>query len=88
VRRHLEAATMLIPDPRVAEVVALMTDLPEGGDSLDMVELIVELEDEFGEDTVRRAHLFIEASAARRSKPATGSSPGGDDPLWDRDLDG
>jgi hypothetical protein len=62
-------------------------------DSLDTIELIVELEEEFGKDTVRWALRYVEAlverpEVVRRLKPGMGPEPGGPDPLWDRDLDG
>lgn len=96
----------MIPDQRVAEVVSLLTGLPvesltghitsslpalQPTDSLDTIELIMELEEEFDEDTIRWALRYIKALAARsddarRSKP--GPRPGDPDPLWDRDLDG
>jgi hypothetical protein len=62
-------------------------------DSLDTIELIVELEAEFDEDTIRWALRDIQALAerpdvARRSKPGMGPEPEVPDPLWDRDLDG
>ena len=98
----------MIPDKRVAEVVSRLTGVPvdnltgyipsplpvlESADSLDTIELIMELEEEFDEETIRRALRFMEALAARsdvarRSKPGTGPRPEGPDPLWDRDLDG
>jgi hypothetical protein len=98
----------MIPDKRVAEVVSLLTGVPvdrlmgyipsplpalDSADSLDTIELIVELEEEFDEDTIRWALRYIEALAersesARRSKPGMGPEPEAADPLWDRDLDG
>jgi hypothetical protein len=98
----------VIPDKRVAEafnrlmgipVDRLTGDIPphsgilRSADSLDTIELIMELEEEVGEkfdeDTMRWAMCYIEAIAARpdddrRSKPG----PEAPDPLWDRDLDG
>jgi hypothetical protein len=98
----------MIPDKRVAEVVSRLTGVPvdqltastpspwpvlESADSLDTIELILELEEEFDEETIRWALRFLEALAerhdvARRSKPRTGPGPEGPDPLWDRVLDG
>lgn len=74
---------MLIPDERVAEVVARLTDLPEA-DMLDMVELVQELEDEFGRETVTLAARFVEASRKHPSRKTSTQS----DAMWDRDLDG
>ncbi len=96
----------MIPDKRVAEVVSLLTGLPVDQltgpspstlpslpttDSLDTIELVMELEEEFDEETIRWALRYIEALSARldddrRSKP--GPRSGDPDPLWDRDLDG
>ena len=59
---------MLIPDPRVAEVVRLLTELRRDLDSLDTAEVMMELEDEFGIETVRMAFRFIEASQQARDK--------------------
>jgi acyl carrier protein len=98
----------MIPDKRVAEVVSRLTGVPvdcltghiisllpdlNSADSLDRIELIMELEEEFGKEVVRWALRFMEALAQRhdvahRSKPRTGPGPEGPDPLWDRDLDG
>jgi hypothetical protein len=61
-------ATMIIPDPRVAEVVRLLTDLPTGLDSFDTAEMMMELEDEFGIEAVRLAFRFIEASREAQGK--------------------
>ena len=61
-------------------------------DSLDKIELIVELEEEFDKETIRWALRYIEAltdrsflteQAKNRSTPRL-EVP---DPLWDRDLD-
>jgi hypothetical protein len=96
----------MIPDKRIAEVVSRRMGVPvdrltdyfpsplpvlRPTDSLDTIELFMELEEEFDEDTIRWALRFMEALAARsddarRSKPGTG--PEAPDPLWDRDLDG
>jgi hypothetical protein len=61
-------ATMIIPDPRVAEVVRLLTDLPRGLDSFDTAEMMMELEDEFGIEAVRLAFRFIAASREAQGK--------------------
>ena len=98
----------MIADKRVAEVVSRLTGAPvdrlmgyipsplpvlESADSLDTIELMMELEEEFDEETIRWALRFMEALAARsdvarRSKPGMGPGPAVPDPLWDRDLDG
>ena len=98
----------MIPDKRVAEVVSRLTEVPEdqltgsipspwpilnSADSLDTIESIMGLEEEFDEETIRWALRFMEALAARsgvarRSKPGMGPGPAVPDPLWDRDLDG
>ncbi len=59
---------MLIPDKRVAKVVGIMTDMPGDFDSLDTVEFVLELEEEFGVETVRLATRFIEASRTQLSR--------------------
>jgi hypothetical protein len=58
---------------------------PRNADSLDTLEMIIELEDEYGAEAVRWAAFFLEAREI-----AAGSRPpaGGGDPMWDRDLDG
>jgi hypothetical protein len=65
----------LIPDERVAEVVRILTALPRGLDFLDAVELMAELEDEYGRETVRLALRFVEAMSqgdAARGKEGFG----------------
>jgi hypothetical protein len=62
--------------------------MPGGADSLDAVELVMELEEEFGIETVRLAARFIEASRTHRSKGKLTSSSIEADPLWDREFDG
>ena len=59
----------LIPDERVAEVVRILTTLPPGLDSLDTVELIMDLEEEFGTETVRLAVRFTEAISVEPDPP-------------------
>jgi hypothetical protein len=78
---------MLIPDERVAEVVAHLTDMPKGLDSLDTVESAMELEAEFGVETVRLAVLYIEASRACQSKQPLASCSSEAHLLWDREFD-
>jgi Flp pilus assembly protein TadD len=53
---------MSVPSERVAEVVARLKDVPKRADSLDRVEMIMELEDEFGNEAVALAVAFIKAS--------------------------
>lgn len=100
----------MIPDKRIAEapgrLMGVSVDRLTGdlfppstvsvsADSLDTIELIMELEEEVGEkfdeETTRWVIRYIEVLAARsnqdrRSKPGPGL--GDPDPLWDRDLDG
>lgn len=100
----------MIPDKRVAEALGRLMGVPvdhltgdayppsavcESADSLDTIELIMELEEEVGEEfdeeTRRWVMRSIEAIAARRddarwSRPGPGH--GDPNPLWDRDLDG
>ena len=98
----------MIPDKRVAEVVSRLTGVPvdrlmgsipsplpvlDSADSLDTIDLMMELEEEFDEETIRWALRFLEAldarfDGARRPKPRSGPGPEVPDPLWDRDLDG
>jgi acyl carrier protein len=61
--------TPLIPDERVAEVVRILTTLPHGSDSLDIVELMMDLEEEFGAETVKLAVRFTEAMSAEADPP-------------------
>jgi acyl carrier protein len=99
---------MLIPDKRIAEVVSRLRGVPaehiavksdsihflfESGDSLDTVELIMELEDEFDKETVPWALRYIDALAERSTStqapnPSKAPRPSSADPLWDRELDG
>jgi hypothetical protein len=56
-----------------------------GGDSLDRVELYLDLEEQFGEEAVQWGFRFYKAlkiAEERRLAAAAGGS------LWDRDLDG
>jgi acyl carrier protein len=98
----------ILPDERVAEVVSRLMGVPvdqlKGGvypnrplfdlaDSLDMIELIMELEEEFDKETVKLALRYAQALAsqdtlARRPRHPSPSSSEGPDPLWDRELDG
>ena len=98
----------MIANDRVAEVVSRLTGVPRNElmrgipselpllkltDSLDKIELIVELEEEFDKETIRWALRYIEALTDRAvlTKQAKDSSPPRlevPDPLWDRDLDG
>ena len=93
-QRVLEAVSKLTGTP-VAELKRQMTPrlhLPVSMDSLDRVELVMELEDEFDDETVRWALRYIEVLAQRpesRLSDEPSTLPiGGRDPLWDRELDG
>lgn len=97
----------MIASPRVLECVSLLTGisvdelkrqpipdlrLPDSYDSLDRVELIMELQEEFGKETVNWAVRYIEASEERHQTRRSWGLPGaprasGEHPLWDRDLD-
>lgn len=63
--------------------LTLMRDLD--ADSLDTLELMVNLEEEFGTEPVKWAFRFLEA---RGVGPGTRRLFGKSDPMWDRDLDG
>ena len=97
----------MFPDERVIEVVRRLTGvpveqikaqgtpdlrLPDSMDSLDTVELVAELKEEFDEETIRWAVRYIQAlterAEVRRSKRSMLSQPDCPDPLWDRELDG
>src|SRR5271155_2330134 len=98
----------MIPDDRVAEVVSRLTGVPRvelmrgkpqklplfcSADSLDTVELILELEEEFDKETIRWALRYVEALTDRsfltkQAKDSSPPRPDVPDPLWDRDLDG
>jgi hypothetical protein len=97
----------MIPDDRIAEAVSRLTGVPreelragmpmelpglDRADSLDRVELMMELEDEFDEETIRWAHRFIQAYADRaralsRSSARATARSSATDPMWDRELD-
>jgi acyl carrier protein len=98
----------MIPDERVAEVVSRLTGVPKlelmrgtptklplfcSADSLDTIELIMELEEEFDKETVKSALRYAQALADRAvlTKQANDPSPPRfevPDPLWDWELDG
>jgi acyl carrier protein len=98
----------MISDERVAEVVSRLTGVPRdelkkgipselpmigSADSLDTIGLIMELEEEFDEETVRWALRYVEALASRihlaqRTKRLYPLRPEESEPLWDWDLDG
>jgi acyl carrier protein len=98
---------ILIPDDRVAEVVSRLTGVPkdelkvgiptelpllDSADSLDTIELIMELEEEFDKATVMWALRYIQVLAARTHSARRSNVPAlrsqKMDPLWDRELDG
>jgi acyl carrier protein len=97
---------MIIADERIAEVVSRLTGVPReelkkgipselpmigSADSLDIIELIMELEEEFDKETVKWALRYVEALTARlprRPKRLNSLRPVDSDPLWDWDLDG
>jgi hypothetical protein len=95
----------MIPDPRVAEVVSRLTGVPveelengipaelpllDGADSLDRVELMMDLKEEFDEETIRWGLRFAEALIARASRGSR-DRPAKSQPsaslMWDGDLD-
>src|SRR5262245_42433424 len=98
---------MLIHDKRVADVVRRLTGVPAeqtrvsrnsvesrspSFDSLDTMELIMELEEELDKEAVRWALRYIEAvseraGSIRESKVRNASNSEFASPLWDRDLD-
>jgi acyl carrier protein len=98
----------MIPDERVAEVVSRLVGVSvdqlkagihpnpplfDSADSLDMIELVMGLEEEFDKETVWWALRHAEAVAAqayldRRSRSPSPPRPKGPHPLWDRELDG
>jgi acyl carrier protein len=98
----------MIPDERVADVVSRLTGVPKvelmrgtptklplycSADSLDMIELIMELEEEFDKETIRWALRYVEALADRAFVTKQAKNPAlprleVPDPLWDWDLDG
>ena len=96
---------MFIPDQRVAEVISRLTGVPaheirvssdaiefpsSSFDSLDTVELILELEEEFDKETVRWARRHIAALSARapRNGQATPQAAHSGTAIWtgDRQL--
>jgi acyl carrier protein len=99
---------MIIADERIAEVVSRLTGVPRNelkkgiplelpmigsADSLDTIELIMELEEEFDKETVKWALRYVEALTAtarlpRRPKRLNSLRPECSEPLWDWDLDG
>jgi hypothetical protein len=58
---------LIIANAQIAEVVQRLTNAPPGRDSLDTIELIMELEEEYGSETVRWAVRFLEAAKAGQS---------------------
>jgi acyl carrier protein len=93
-QRVMEAVSRITGIP-VAELKGRLTPdlcLPLSADSLDAIELVMELENEFDEETIRWALRYIEVFAerpnTRRSQGSSRPQSGGSDPLWDRELDG
>jgi acyl carrier protein len=98
----------MIVNDRVAEVLSRLTGVPKAelmrgippklplfcsADSLDTIELIMELEEDFDKETIRWALRYVEvlADQAFLTKQANNLLPPRvevPDPLWDRDLDG
>lgn len=67
----------------VIQSITMMEGL--GMDPLDTIEIVEDLEAEFGSGVVRQAIYRLERKKKRdRSEPTGGES----DPLWDRELDG
>jgi hypothetical protein len=92
-------AKEMVPWRPVAGMVMIDPEKPpnpppfDSADSLDMIELIMELEEEFDKETVKWALRYAQAlasqdSLAQRPRHPSPSSSEGPDPLWDRELDG
>ena len=82
-----------MPEDQLTGSIPSPWPILNSADSLDTIESIMGLEEEFDEETIRWALRFLEALAARfdgarRPKPRSGPGPKVPDPLWDRDLDG
>jgi hypothetical protein len=78
----------MLPSERrlVQQVIDRLTLIEQwGGDSLDMAELCLDLEEEFGEEAVKWGVRFYEAQKVARGRRLVDVDRG---PLWDRDLDG
>jgi hypothetical protein len=73
-------------DELIAAVIQRITVMEGlGMDPLDTIEILVDLETEFGTGVVQQAIYLLEKKKKRsRSQPTGGES----DPLWDRELDG
>lgn len=98
----------MIANERIADLLSRLTGVPRDelkrriaakrplvipGDSLDVVELIVELEEEYDKETIRCALRYLDACGVRVSpalRPDDPPTPAFEypDPLWDWDLDG
>src|SRR5262245_22557005 len=73
-------------EERLAEVIGRLSAIQDcGADSLDLVEMIDDLCEEFGDGIVHQAIRLLEA---RRKADGPRASSTASDPLWDRDLDG
>jgi hypothetical protein len=80
--------TIMLPSEQklVEEVIERITVLQQARrDSLDWVEMIVELQEEFGTEAVRWACRFLVARGMAEDRRMAEAARG---PLWDRDLDG
>lgn len=70
-QRVIEAVSRLtgVPVDELKRQVTPNVDLPPSMDSLDCVELVMEVEDEYDEETVRWALRYIEVLAQRPARP-------------------
>jgi hypothetical protein len=77
---------MLPSEQRLVEEVIQRIDQMDGSDpdSLDRVEIVLELREEFGTEAVTWAFRFLEAKRAASDARASLREKA---PLWDRDLD-
>jgi hypothetical protein len=73
-------------EERLDEVIGRLSAVQDcGADPLDLVEMVVDLREEFGDGIVHQAIRLLEA---RRKADGPRASSAASDPLWDRDLDG
>lgn len=93
-QRVIEAISRLtgVPANELTRQPTPALPLPRAMDSLDWAEAIMELEDEFDEETVRWALRYIEVltdpPGTRRSRTPPNSRFDHADSLWDAELDG